>query len=175
MFTSMAMRLAIKTLFSAFSSAWDAMKRFSENANGPFANAIKQMHGAVSSAAINILSAFAPAIQACVPIVNVLASAIRFLSQSIQWLFSLLGMTSEFFGVATNDITKYAKGAGGASKANKGMLASFDELNVISKKTGGGGGGGSFVCPTHVGMNRDFHQWNLLLYCLPHARGDEPR
>ena len=139
---TLLIRTAIKSLYKAFSESWQAMYQFSKANDGAFAQSLERMKGLLHGATTNILTAFAPAIQALVPIVNVLAGAIQFLCNMVSQLFSLLGMSSEFFGASTDAVNAYTKSAKGGGGATKEMLASFDELNVITSAGGGGGGGG---------------------------------
>ena len=138
----MLIRTALRSLMKAFTDSWNAAYTFSQKMGGEFAESIDKVKTLLSGTATNIISAFAPAIQALVPVITAVASAINYLCNLIKSLFSLLGMTSDLFGASTDAINKYAGAASGAGSANKEMLASFDELNVISSASGGGGGGG---------------------------------
>lgn len=141
-FSTMMIRTALRSLMKTFSESWAAAYNFSKKMGGEFAESIDKVKTLLSGTATNIISAFAPAIQALVPIITAVASAINYLCSLIRSLFSLLGMSSDLFGASADAINKYAGSASGGSKANKEMLASFDELNVISSAAGGGGGGG---------------------------------
>lgn len=140
--STMLLRTALRGLIKAFGEAWNSVYNFSKAMGGEFAQSIDKIRGLLKGAAINLTSAFAPAIAAILPIVNAVAAAINYLAAAIQWLFSLLGLGSGLFGATAEQIDKFSGSAGGGSKAAKEMLASFDELNVISQESGGGGGGG---------------------------------
>lgn len=140
---SLLIRTALRALMKAFSEAWTAAYNYSHAMGGEFAQNVDKLRGAISGTAINLVTAFAPALNAIVPIVQVVASAIQYLCNLIKQLFSLLGMSSEFFGVSAESINNYSKAAGGGGSSTKGMLAAFDELNVIQSQGGGGGGGGA--------------------------------
>lgn len=140
---SLLIRTALRALMRAFSDAWTAAYNYSHAMGGQFAQNVDKLRGAVAGTAINLVTAFAPALNAIVPIVNVVAGAIQYLCNLIKQLFSLLGMSSEFFGVSAESINNYSKAAGGGGSSTKGMLAAFDELNVIQSQGGGGGGGGA--------------------------------
>ena len=142
-FTTMLIRTAIRSMIKMFGEAWNAAYAFSSSMGGDFARNVDQAKIALSSVATNLVTAFAPALSAIVPVINTVAAAVRYLCDLINQLVSLLGGASEFFGVATDAVNKYAGAAGGGGKANKDLLASFDELNVIQSQSGGGGGGGS--------------------------------
>lgn len=143
--STMLLRTALRSIMKAFGESWEAMYKYSNAMGGDFAKSIDALKASLQGAATSILSAFTPALVALTPVINVVASAIRYLCQGIQWLMSLLGMSTEFLGASTDAINKYTGASGGAGKANKEMLASFDELNVISSQSGGGGGGGSGI------------------------------
>lgn len=140
--STMLIRTALRGVIKAFGEAWNSVYNFSKAMGGEFAQSIDKIRGLLKGAAINLTSAFAPAIAAILPIVNAVAAAINYLAAAIQWLFSLLGLGSGLFGATAEQIDKFSGSAGGGSKAAKEMLASFDELNVISQESGGGGGGG---------------------------------
>lgn len=140
--STMLIRTALRGIIKAFGEAWNSVYNFSKAMGGEFAQSIDKIRGLLKGAAINLTSAFAPAIAAILPIVNAVAAAINYLAAAIQWLFSLLGLGSGLFGATAEQIDKFSGSAGGGSKAAKEMLASFDELNVISQESGGGGGGG---------------------------------
>ena len=142
MFSSMIMRTAIRSLIKGFSEAWTAAYTFSHKMGGEFAASIDKVKTLLSGTAINIISAFAPAIQALVPILSAVASAVNYLCNAIRSLFSLLGMSSDLWGASTDAIGKYVGASNSAGSATKEALASFDELNVITSGSGGGGGGG---------------------------------
>lgn len=139
--STMLIRTALRSMMKAFSEAWSSAYEFSKSMGGDFAQSVDKVRGLISGTAINIVKTFAPAIQALLPVLSAVASAVQYLCNAIQSLLSLLGMSSGLWGASTDSIQKYSKAAGGGSKANKEMLASFDELNVISQESGGGGGG----------------------------------
>ena len=145
MFSTLLIRSALKYFIKSFKESFQAVYEFSKANDGVFASSVERMKGLLQGATTNIVTAFAPAINALVPIVNVLAGAIQYLCNMISWLFSLLGSSGEFLGASTDAINSYTKAASGGGSATKEMLASFDELNVISSTGGGGGGGGSGV------------------------------
>jgi hypothetical protein len=91
-------------------------------------NSFDQFKGAIAGAAMSLISALAPYI---IIVVNWLTRLLNVLSQIIIVLF---GVQRGMGGVAS--------GAGKAAKAAKGMLAPFDELNVLNKQDDSGGGGG---------------------------------
>lgn len=87
---------------------------------------------------------------AVMPVLNALMPVIQTLA---NWFIIAANAVNQFFAAITGASTwtkakeyavDYAEGldkASGSAKKLKGMLAGFDELNVIQSKTGGGGGG----------------------------------
>lgn len=142
-FSTMIIRLGLKKVISAFSDSWTAAYNFSKSIGGEFASSVDKASTLLSKATTSIVTAFSPALNALIPVITSVVSMIEYLCSAISWLFSLLGSTSDFFGVSTDSINKYSDAASGGSKSNKELLASFDELNVISSTSGGGSGGGS--------------------------------
>ena len=140
--STMLIRTALRSIIKGFSEAWQSCYQFSKSMGGEFAASIDKIKGLLNGAAINLVSSFAPAISALLPVINAVAAAINYLAGAIKWLLSLLGLGSELFGATADDIDKIGGAAGGGSGKIKEMLASFDELNVISQESGGGGGGG---------------------------------
>lgn len=143
---TMLIRTALRSLMKAFGESWQAAYAFSNAMGGSFALSVDRARALLANTTTSIVSAFAPALQAIIPIVNVVASAIQYLCSMLVWLMGLFGLTSDIAGASTEKINKYygasAGGAGGAAKANKNLLASWDELNIIQSASGGGGGGG---------------------------------
>ncbi len=82
------------------------------------------------------------------PIVNMV---IPYLTQLISWLNTAANAIGQFLAAvqgkstytkAKKQVVDYAKSLDTASKAAKGALASFDQLNVVSRNDSGGAGGG---------------------------------
>lgn len=164
-FSTMLIRTAIRSFIKEMSSAWTACYNFSKQMGGSFAQSVDKAKTLLAGTAINIMRTFAPAIEALLPVLTAVASAIQYLCSAIQYLFSLLGMSSGLWGASTDSIQKYSKAASGGSKANKEMLASFDELNVISSESGGGGGGAGGAAYTGFAdaISADFNAITALL------------
>ena len=146
-FSTMIIRLGLKKVISAFSDSWTAAYNFSKSMNGEFASSVDKASTLLSKATTSIVSAFSPALTAIIPVITSVVSMIEYLCSAISWLFSLLGGVSDLFGASTDSINNYSNAASGGSSANKELLASFDELNVITSASGGGGssGGSSYV------------------------------
>ena len=140
---TMLIRTALRSLIKSFSETWSAAYEYSKKMGGEFARNVENARGAIASISTNLITTFAPALNALTPIINTITVGINYLCTLLQRLFNLLGMGSDLFGVTAGEIDKYAKSSGGGAKATKNLLASFDELNVIQSTGSGGGASGS--------------------------------
>ena len=106
-------------------------------------NTIKAAGGSVKMA---LGAALMPVVKALAPLFINLAGAISTACNAIARFFAVLTGQSTYtavnFSGALDGISDSASGAGSAVK---GMLADFDELNVLTKSGGGGGGGSTGV------------------------------
>lgn len=134
--------IAFSQLSSALSEGTSNLYQWSKAMGGSFAKAMDS--GAASSMTLknSLAAALSPVLITLISLFNTLASAI---SAVLSFLGSLLAVLGGFgtFTKATDATNNYSKAAGGAAKANKNLLASFDELNVLQQPSGGGGGGGA--------------------------------
>ena len=126
--------LVFNVLRSAFKDFRDYLGQ-ALNANQQFVNSFAQLKG-------NLLTAFQPIMEVVVPI---LATFISWLSQATAYLAAFISMligksvqASAAAAKAMNDLgkatTKTGKETKKAEKEAKGFLATFDEINQISKE-----------------------------------------
>lgn len=94
------------------------------------ASSFQYFQNSIGAAIAPIINAFAPAIDLAVDKVVELINAFN------QMIAKLTGASS--WTKAVKVPKEYAEAAGEAEKANKGLLASFDELNVIQSQSGSG-------------------------------------
>lgn len=141
-----AIRAIIKGVSSALKEGIGNMYQWSKAMNGAFAGALDTIASKSMFAKNSIATAFAPAIQALVPLISTVVGWIHTASNAIAQFFAILnGQTTwtkaietvEEWGAATK------KATGGAAKDVKDLLADWDELNIIQSETGNGGGSGS--------------------------------
>ena len=88
-------------------------------------------------------SAVMPVLNALMPVIQTLANWFIIAANAVNQFFAALSGASTWTK-ATAYAVDYADSldkASGSAKKLKGMLAGFDELNVIQSETGGGGGG----------------------------------
>ena len=112
--------------------------QYSKIIDGKFAASMDRLaasfqyfHNSIGAAIAPIINAFAPAIDLAVDKVVELINAFN------QMIAKLTGASS--WTKAVKVPKEYAEAADRASKANKNLLASFDELNVIQSKDSGSG------------------------------------
>lgn len=139
--------LKYQLIFKLFSMVTNAVKEgisnlyeWSKATNGVFAKSLDSAKSKILLLKNSIATALAPAITALIPVFNAVANAVVFCLNAIAQLISAfrgLGTWTK----ATDAVGDYTAAVKGAGAAQKGLLASFDELNVISSKSGGGGGG----------------------------------
>jgi len=84
--------------------------------------------------------AFAPIVTMIIPYLTRLVSMLNTACNAIAQFFAVLAGKSTYTK-AKKQVVDYAKSLGTASKAAKGALAAFDDLNVLDKKESSSGGG----------------------------------
>lgn len=139
--------LKYQLIFSVFSALSNALKEgvnnlyeWSKATGGVFAKSMDQARSKMTLLKNSVATALSPAITALIPVFTAVANAVVYCSNAIAQLISAfrgLGTWTK----ATEAASDYADAVSGAGSAQKQLLASFDELNIISSKGGGGGGG----------------------------------
>lgn len=141
--------LKYQLIFKLFSMVTNAVKEgisnlyeWSKATNGVFAKSLDSAKSKVLLLKNSIATALAPAITALIPVFNAVANAVVFCLNAIaQFISAIRGLGT--WTKATEAVDGYTEAVKGAGAAHKGLLASFDELNVIGSSGGGGGGGAS--------------------------------
>lgn len=136
------LRTALKWVAQAMKEGLENAYQFSKMNSGPLAASMDKINSATLTMKNQLGAAFGALITALTPMIVGLINLITRLADAITQLFALMGGQSSY-KKAVNGLDATAKSAGGAGKAMKGMLAAWDELNVIGNESGGGGGGGS--------------------------------
>ena len=134
------LRTALKEVGAAFKEGLDNAYKWSKLNGGPLASAMDKIRGSASKMKNQLGAAFGGLITAIAPAVNFAIGLITRLAKVLTQLFALLG-GSNVFKIATDGFDNMADSAGGAGGKVKGLLAAWDELNVIGQQSGGGGGG----------------------------------
>lgn len=141
--------LKYQLIFKLFSMVTNAVKEgisnlyeWSKATNGVFAKSLDSAKSKILLLKNSIATALAPAITALIPVFNAVANAVVFCLNAIaQFISAIRGIGT--WTKATEAVDGYTEAVKGAGAAHKGLLASFDELNVIGSSGGGGGGGAS--------------------------------
>ena len=135
-------RTAIKYVGQAFREGLQNAYEFSKMNNGPLAASMDRLKSAAGTMKNQLGAAFGGLITLIAPIVEQVIALVTRLAAAITRLFAILGGQSSY-KVAKTGFDDVGKAAGGAGGKIKGLLAAWDELNVIGKESGGGGGGSS--------------------------------
>ena len=141
-----AIRTAIKYVGKAFTDGLQAAYAFSK-ANQPadyakLAGAMDGIKKAASTMSLQLGAAFGGLITAIAPVLIKIINLVTQAADAITRFFAALA-GSGYYKHAAEGFDDVGDSAGGAGKKIKGLLASWDELNVIGKESGGGGGGSS--------------------------------
>lgn len=139
-------RTAIKYVGDAFRDGLKAAYAFSK-ANQPadyakLAGAMDGIKKAASTMSLQLGAAFGGLITAIAPVLISIINLVTQAADAITRFFAVLNGTG-YYKKASSGFEEVGNAAGGAGKKIKGLLASWDELNVIGKESGGGGGGSS--------------------------------
>lgn len=142
-------RAVLKQISDGFKFGFDNMYQYAKAVGHSFAPAVDSAQNALFKMKNSIGAALAPAIQMLIP----------YLVQAVNWFINLVNAVNQFLSLlrgqstwtrATNapattldKVKNSANGASAAVKELKGMLADWDELNIIQQESGGGGGSGS--------------------------------
>lgn len=134
---------AIRAVSRAFKEGYTNLYKWSQALGGQFAKDMDKASAAMTQFKNSLAGAVAPALQALVPVIQTVCSWVATLMSYVSMFLAAISGMTKYYTALTGDTEKYTKAAGGAAKANKDLLASFDELNVIQSESGGGGGGGA--------------------------------
>ena len=140
------MRKAIAYVGEAFKKGLEAAYQFSKASQpaeyAKLAGAMDGIKKAASTMSLQLGAAFGGLITAIAPILIRIINLVTAAADAITRFFAVLN-GSGYYKKAASGFEEVGNSAGGAGKKIKGLLASWDELNVIGKESGGGGGGSS--------------------------------
>lgn len=135
----------VRGIFSAVTSGISEsisnLYQYSKAIDGTFARSMDSASTSMQTFRNSIAAAASPLIVSLIPALQTVLSVVVSVINAINQLFSLLSGAAGWTK-ATDAAKEYAAAASGAGSAAKGLLADFDELNVIQSKSGGGGGAG---------------------------------
>ena len=140
-----AIRSAIRYVTDSFKQGLDAAYNWSKTqggANAKLAAAMDNLSAASGRMKLQLGAAFGGLITAIEPILIRIINLVTAAADAITRFFAVLN-GGGYYKKAVGSLTDLGNAAGGAGKKIKGLLASWDELNVIGKESGGGGGGSS--------------------------------
>ena len=140
-----AIRSAIRHVTDSFKQGLDAAYNWSKQqggANAKLAAAMDNLSAASGRMKLQLGAAFGGLIVAIEPILIRIINLVTAAADAITRFFAVLNGTG-YYKKAAEGFDEVGNSAGGAGKKIKGLLASWDELNVIGKESGGGGGGSS--------------------------------
>lgn len=140
-----AIRSAIRYVTEGFEQGLSAAYNWSKTQGGENAKLAAELDGLTAASGkmkLQLGAAFGGLIVAIQPVLIQIINLVTAAADAITRLFAVLN-GSGYYKKAVGGFEKVGSAAGGAGKQIKGLLASWDELNVIGKESGGGGGGGS--------------------------------
>ena len=142
-------RTLIREVGKAFQEGITNLYHFSEQIGTPFASAMDALSTRMQTLQNSIAAAVSPIIEYFIPYITAATQAVINLLNPLNQLFSALsGKTTWYMAVDTmkafdEETKKTAKSAKDAEKAVKGLLADWDELNIIQSKNSDSSGSGS--------------------------------
>lgn len=138
----MLLRKLLNAMIKALKQGIQNLYQWDQAVGTGFAKSMDDLKSAATLGTNALATAFAPAIQALIPIISTLISLVVTLCNVLSMLGSLLGGAGGW-RKATASAESFGKAVGGGGGALKGLLADWDELNIIQSQGGGGGGGGA--------------------------------
>ena len=138
-----AIRSAIRYVTDSFKQGLEAAYNWSKEqggANAKLAAAMDNLSAASGRMKLQLGAAFGGLITAIEPILIRIINLVTAAADAITRFFAVLN-GGGYYKKAVGSLNDLGSAAGGAGKKVKGLLASWDELNVIGKESGGGGGG----------------------------------
>lgn len=131
----------ISKIFSAITKSvktgTDNLYQYSKIIDGKFASSMDRLASSLQYFQNSIGAAVAPIINSLAPAIDMAVDHIvEFINSLNQLIAKLSGASSWTKAVKVQK--EYAEAANSAAEANKGLLAGFDELNVIQPQSGGG-------------------------------------
>lgn len=138
-----AIRSAIRYVTDSFKQGLEAAYNWSKQqggANAKLAGAMDALSAASGRMKLQLGAAFGGLITAIEPILIRIINLVTAAADAITRFFAVLN-GGGYYKKAVGSLNDLGSAAGGAGKKVKGLLASWDELNVIGKESGGGGGG----------------------------------
>jgi len=134
---------AINAVSDALRTGVDNLYQYSKTINGTFAASMDRLSASMQYFKNSVGAAVSPIINALTPAIDIVVDHIVELINSLNQLITKLSGASSWTK-AVKVQKEYAESAEKAADAQKGMLAGFDELNVIQKDGGGSSGSADY-------------------------------
>ena len=140
-----SIRSAIRFVTDGFKQGLEAAYNWSKTQGGEnakLAGAMDTLKKAAGTMKLQLGAAFGGLIVAIEPILTRIINLVTAAADAVTRFFAVLNGQGQY-KKAVGSLDDVGNAAGGAGKKMKGLLAAWDELNVIGKESGGGGGGSS--------------------------------
>lgn len=137
-------RYIITTITKSIKEGLENFRGYSKAIKGLYSKDMTALDNSLLKMKNSIGAALAPAIQALIPIFQTVTNWVITAMNYVTQFFALLRgekTWSRALDVTASDFEKTKDSASGAAKATKELLASWDELNIISQESGGSGSG----------------------------------
>lgn len=131
---------AITGTISYVKAGVDNLVQYSTELNGVFSD-LKSSSAQLKN---SLATAFAPILTMIIPYITKLIGWLNTAANAIAQFWAVLGGKNTY-GRAKKQVVDYAKSLGTATKAAKGALAAFDEINVLDRNDSGSSGGGEMT------------------------------
>lgn len=132
--------LLLQAMIKGFAEGQQNLYQYSKIMGTKFAPAMDRGASALLKLANSIASAIGPLLQSLVPVLETVVGWVHSLCNVIAQFIAMLNGDT-YWSKATDAATQYGDAVSAAGKAQKGLLAGFDEINLIRSKAGGGAGG----------------------------------
>lgn len=139
-------RYLIREIAQGFRTGLDNVREYSKAIDGLYSRDMAGLDNTLLKMKNSLGAALAPAIRALIPLFQTLANWVITVSNYVNQFFAMLTGQSTWTRAVEVDaaaLEDEANAANKAAKANKNLLASWDELNIIQSAGGNGGGGSS--------------------------------
>lgn len=157
-----ALRAIVKQIAMGFKEGVTNLYQWSKLNQGHFAESMDTASTKLLLLKNSLATAFAPALEALVPVLSTVVGWVRSACNAFSQLFALLSGRSSWT-MATEHAQEFGEavgGHGGAGQAVKDLLADWDELNIIQSKSGGGGGGSGFTAEDYKDMFQEVYTFD---------------
>ena len=134
----MLLRMAIRALIKIAKQGLQNYYQYSKSINGAFYQASQKLQTESATTGNQLGAMLGSLLTSLYPILSAVLEIVNKVAEAFTVLFAVLGGQSTY-SRAVNDVNTLGKAASGTSGKMKELLASFDELNVITSESGGGG------------------------------------